>query len=206
MSKDVGVNCCREIGNEEFINENIIEEEIMETVIERELPEQREGLTYSDYLQMIEAEEKVIEELDNEIEAVKSDLEDVEISIDLAEERQRLLLNKIKSVYSEVVNRRKDKEARLEELEKVLNERREYLRSLNYETPTLSEDEDELIDKQYKEVEQQEINEDSKSWFLDDWDEPQSEENNIYHIEDNTEYQEKVKEAVYFINDDDMAS
>ena len=128
----------------------------METVIEREL-------TYSDYLRMIEAEEKVIEELDNEIEAVKSDLEDVEISIDLAEERQRLLLNKIKSVYSEVVNRRKDKEARLEELEKVLNERREYLSSLSYETPTLSEDEDELIDRQYREVGEKEINEDSKS-------------------------------------------
>ena len=196
MSKDVGVNCCQELSGDELTIENIIEEEIMETVIEREL-------TYSDYLQMIEAEEKVIEELDNEIEAVESELEDVEISINLAEAER---LSKIKSVYSEVVNRRKDKEARLEELEKVLNERREYLRSLNYETPTLSEDEDELIDKQYKEVEQQEINEDSKSWFLDDWDEPQSEENNIYHIEDNTEYQEKVKEAVYFINDDDMAS
>ena len=184
MSLDEEVFNC--LSDEKEIIENIIEEEIMETVIEREL-------TYSDYLQMIEAEEKVIEELDNEIEAVESELEDVKISIDLAEERQRLLLNQIKSVYSDVVNRRKDKETRLEELEEVLNERREYLSSLNYETP----DEDELIDRQYREVGEKEINEDSKSWFLDDWVAP--DENNVYHIDDNTEYQEKVKEAIYFI-------
>ena len=75
---DMGVNCCREIGNENLIIENIIEEEIMETAKEKEL-------TYNDYLQMIEVEEKTIEELDNDIEAVESELEDVEISIDLAE-------------------------------------------------------------------------------------------------------------------------
>ena len=182
---DVGVINCQEIERDTLIIENIIEEEIMETVIEKEL-------TYSDYLQMIEAEEKVIEELDNEIEAVDSELEDVEISIDLAEVER---LNKIKSVYSDVVNRRKDKETRLEELEKVLDERREYLSSLNYETP----DEDELIDKEYEKVEEKK---DNLNW-LDDWVAP--DENNVYYL-DNTEYQEKVKKAVYFINDDDMAS
>ena len=193
MSLDEEVFNC--LSDEEEIIENIIEEENMETTVK----ENKTEYTYANYLQMIEAEEKVIEKLNTDIEAYEAELEDINISIDLAEAER---LNKIKSVYSDVVNRRKDKETRLEELEELLDERREYLSSLNYETP----DEDELIDRQYREVGEKEINEDSKSWFLDDSDEPQSKENNVYHIEDNIEYQEKVKEAVYFINDDDMAS
>lgn len=131
MSSDVGVNCCREIGNVDLITENIIEEEIMETVVERKF-------TYNDYLKLIESEEKAIADLDNDIEAVESELEDVELSIDLAEAAK---LNKIKSVYETLVATREDKEDRLEELERTLNERRGYLNSLREDDYVDSEDE-----------------------------------------------------------------
>lgn len=121
----MGVNCCQELLGDELIIENIIEDEIMEA-----------EYTYAEYLRMIEAEEKVIEELDNEIENCESELEDVEISIDLAEAER---LNKIKSVYETVVNRRKEKAVKLEKLEAVLEERRAYLNSLR---------EDDYVDKE----------------------------------------------------------
>ena len=101
----------------------------MEAVKEREY-------TYAEYLRMIEAEEKIIEELDNEFENVESELEDIEVAIDLAEAAR---LSKIKSVYEEVINRRKEKEAELEQLEQTLDERRSYLNSLR---------EDNYIDKE----------------------------------------------------------
>ena len=126
---DVGVNCCQELSGDELIIKNTIEDEIMETTVKREY-------TYADYLGMIEAEEKVVEELDNEIENYESELEDVEISIDLAEAER---LNKIKTTYEAVVNRRKKKETKLEKLEEVLEERRAYLNSLR---------EDDYVDKE----------------------------------------------------------
>ena len=119
----MGVNCCQEIGNEDLIIENIIQEEIMETVKEKDL-------TYNDYLQMIETEEKTIEELDNDIEAVESELEDVEISIDLAEAER---LNQVRAVYEALITTRQGKEVKLEELEERLDERRGYLNSLREE-------------------------------------------------------------------------
>ena len=103
----------------------------METIIEREF-------TYNDYLKLIESEEKAIADLDNDIEAVESELEDVELSIDLAEAAK---LNKIKSVYETLVATREDKEDRLEKLERKLNERRGYLNSLREDDYVDSEDE-----------------------------------------------------------------
>ena len=120
---DIGVNCCQELSGDELIIENTIEDEIMEVVTEKEY-------TYAEYLRMIEAEEKIIEELDNEIENCENELEDIEISIDLAEAER---LNKIKSVYQTVINRRKEKAVKLEKLEEVLEERRAYLHSLREE-------------------------------------------------------------------------
>jgi len=118
--EDVGVNCCQELLGDELIIENIIQEEIMESVKEREL-------SYSDYLALIESEEKAIAELDNDVKACEVELEDINISIDLAEAER---LNKIKSVYAEVITRREHKEAQLEELESELEERRNYLHNL----------------------------------------------------------------------------
>ena len=56
---------------------------------------------------MIESEEKAIAELDHEIEACEEELEDVNLSIDLAEAER---LNKIKSVYEGLVTTREAKE------------------------------------------------------------------------------------------------
>ena len=128
MSQDVGVNCCQEIGNE--LIENIIEDETMETTtVERELtynaPSLRCGV--NDYLQMIETEEERIEEIENEIEMKTLELEDVENSI---EEKERERLEEIKATYEAFVNRRKDKEERLQQLENKLEDRRNYLNSL----------------------------------------------------------------------------
>ena len=127
--EDVGVNCCQEILGEELIIENIIQEEIMESVKEREL-------SYSDYLALIESEEKAITDLDNDIETVESELENINIAIDLAEAER---LNQVRLLYGEVVSRRKDKEAQLEKLEIELEGRRDYLNSLR---------EDDEIDKE----------------------------------------------------------
>ena len=127
--EDVGVNCCQELLGEELIIENIIQEEIMESVKEREL-------SYSDYLALIESEEKAIADLDNDIETVESELENINIAIDLAEAER---LNQVRLLYGEVVSRRKDKEAQLEKLEIELEGRRDYLNSLR---------EDDEIDKE----------------------------------------------------------
>ena len=131
FSENVGVSCVCNEENENLTNKNIIEEEIMETVLEKEF-------TYHDYLKLIEGEEKVIEELDNEIENVEGELEDIEISIDLAEAER---LNKIKSVYEALVSTRQGKEAKLEELEERLDERHGYLNSLRENQYVDSEDE-----------------------------------------------------------------
>ena len=131
FSENVGVSCVCNEENENLTNENIIEEEIMETILEREF-------TYNDYLKLIEGEEKVIADLDKDIEAVESELEDVELSIDLEEAAR---LNKIKSVYETLVATREDKEDQLEELERALNERRGYLNSLREDDYIDSEDE-----------------------------------------------------------------
>ena len=130
----MGVNCCQELSGDELTIENIIEDEIMETVLEKDL-------TYSDYLSLIETEEKVIADIDNDIEVVESELEDINISIDLEEAKR---LNLIKEVYNEVVNKRKEKEARLEKLEIELDERRNYLNSLNNSLGVYSSEDDEI--------------------------------------------------------------
>ena len=130
----MGVSCVCDEENENLIIENTIEDEIMEAVREKEY-------TYADYIRMIEAEEKIIEELDNEVENVESELEDIEVAIDLAEAAR---LSKIKSVYEEVISRRKEKEAKLEELESELEGRRNYLHSLR---------EDDYVDREADAIE-----------------------------------------------------
>lgn len=127
MSQDVGVNCCQEIGNE--LIENIIEDETMETTaVERATHErERSALTCNDYLQMIETEEERIEEIENEIGVKTLELENVNNSI---EEKERERLEEIKATYEAFINRRKDKEERLQQLEKKLEDRRNYLNSL----------------------------------------------------------------------------
>ena len=130
----MGVNCCQELLGDELTIENVIENEIMETVLERDL-------TYSDYLALIETEEKVIADIDNDIEVVESELEDINISIDLEEAKR---LNLIKEVYEGIVIRRKDKEKRLEKLEIELDERRNYLNSLNNSLGVYTSEDDEI--------------------------------------------------------------
>ncbi|MEM8720989.1 MAG: hypothetical protein AAGE84_17110 [Cyanobacteria bacterium P01_G01_bin.39] len=130
----MGVSCVCDEENENLIIENIIENETMETILERDL-------TYSDYLALIETEEKAIADIDNDIEVVESELEDINISIDLEEAKR---LNLIKEVYEEVVNKRKEKEARLEKLEIELDERRNYLNSLNNSLGIYSSEDDEI--------------------------------------------------------------
>ena len=120
MPEDVGVNCCQKLSGDKLIIENIIEDEIMETTIEKEL-------SYGDYLALIESEEKAIAELDNDIETVERELEDTNIAIDLAEAER---LNQVRLLYEAVVSRKKEKEAHLEKLETELNKRRNYLHSL----------------------------------------------------------------------------
>ena len=138
----------------------------METTVERKL-------TYSDYLALIENEEKAIEELDNDIEAVESELEDVEISIDLAEAER---LNQVRAVYEALITTRQGKEVKLERLEGTLNERRSYLNSLR---------EDDYVDKEAE--------------IKDDMDSLDSAVDT--HIEQH--YPSDVIEAVEFMEDDE---
>lgn len=161
----------------------------METVTETK------EYTYSDYLSLIKAEEKIIEELDNEIENAEDDLEDVEVAIDLAEAAR---LSKIRSIYENLVATREAKEAELETLENKLDERRTYLGSLR---SCEEQDEDpEQIDREYEKVQDKKI-EDRLS-FLDDWE--GSNNNGKYIIKNSKEYEKKVKKATYFIEDENV--
>lgn len=171
--EDIGVNCCQDLLGEELIIENIIQEEIMETVKEREL-------MYNDYLALIETEEKVIEDIDNQIERAEEELEDINISIDLKEAER---LGKIKSIYDTILTTREAKQAKLEELENELEGRRNYLKSLRDDSE--DEDEDELIDRQYEDAQNREnhLSEVIEAVEFMDGDEPTvSSVDGVYHI------------------------
>jgi len=158
----------------------------METVLKKEL-------TYNDHLKLIESEEKVIADLDNDIEAVESELEDVELSIDLAEAAR---LNKIKSVYEGLVTTREAKEAKLEELEATLDERRGYLNSLREDNYVDSEDEVREDQDSLESSVDSHIEKENSLDFLDDWEAPIKSDDGVYKI-DNTK---EAKEATEFIN------
>ena len=86
-----------------------------------------QNYTYSDYVKLIEIENKAITDFDNRIEKVAKDIEDLDLQIDLEETKK---LNEIKVKYEQAIALTRSKETQLEDLTQEADRKRAYLEEL----------------------------------------------------------------------------
>lgn len=109
----------------ELIMSNEVEKE--NSTVEENSARETQNYTYSDYVKLIEIENKAIADFDNQIEKVAKDIEDLELQIDLEETKK---LNEIKAKYEQAIALKRSKETELEGLTQEANRKRAYLEEL----------------------------------------------------------------------------